>query len=180
MRGDTCNCDGAVIFEHQSDFPDYESCRKKCIDTEGCYYFGLWEENIVGFCRLWKTCGSCNKADFSNKVYQLSSGIQINFVVIGNIIFSVRKFYNRCVSYFNFSLVCSNHPTEWAYKKGWTCETYLDEDYDMARTCREWIANKHCGETCAKFGVITDPNCRIGKEILYHTFLMYLDYTGFE
>ena len=101
LRGDTCNCDGAVIFEHKSDFPDYESCRKKCIDTEGCYYFGLWEENESvgkGLCRLWKTCGSCNKAIFSNKVYQLSTGIQINFVVIGSIIFMMVLLL-ACVSF---------------------------------------------------------------------------------
>ena len=84
LRGDTCNCDATVMFEHKSDFPDYETCRKKCIDTEGCYYFGLWEENASvgkGLCRLWKTCGSCDKALYSNKVYQLSTGTQINFVV---------------------------------------------------------------------------------------------------
>ena len=87
----------------------------------------------------------------------------------------MRKFYSRCVSYSIGSLACSNRPTDWAYKKGWTCETYLDEDYDMVTRCGEWIANKHCGETCAKFGVIADPSCRMGKAILYYTFLMYRD-----
>ena len=92
----------------------------------------------------------------------------------------MRKFYRRCVSYSIVPLVCSNHPTDWAYKKGWTCETYLDEDENsyfdeewMVKRCRMWIADKHCGETCAKFGIITDPSCRMGKEILYDTSLMY-------
>ena len=82
LRGDTCNCDGTIIFEHESDFPDYESCRKKCIGTEGCHYFGIWEPNkhYKGYCRLWNKCGSCNKAERSNKVYQLSTGI--NFILL--------------------------------------------------------------------------------------------------
>ena len=82
----------------------------------------------------------------------------------------MRKFDSRCVSYFNFSLVCSNHPTDWAYKQGWTCETYIDKGYDMIKYCRSWIAYKVCGETCAKFGIVTEPSCRMGKEILYYTF----------
>ena len=77
LRGDTCNCDGTIIFEHESDFPDYESCRKKCLDTEGCHYFGIWTSINKGYCRLWTKCDSCNKAMYPNKVYQLNRGINL-------------------------------------------------------------------------------------------------------
>ena len=82
VRGDTCNCDGKPghsnwIFEHKSDFPDYESCRKKCIGTEGCHYFGIWTSINKGYCRLWKKCETCNEALYPNKVYQLSRGIKL-------------------------------------------------------------------------------------------------------
>ena len=40
----------------------------------------------------------------------------------------------------------------------------------MIKYCRSWIAYKVCGETCAKFGIVTEPSCRMGKEILYYTF----------
>ena len=77
LRGDTCNCDGTIIFEHESDFPDYESCRQKCIDTDGCHFFGIWTSINKGYCRLWEKCDTCNKALYPNKVYQLSTGINV-------------------------------------------------------------------------------------------------------
>ena len=82
VRGDTCNCDGKPghsnwIFEHKSDFPDYESCRQKCIDTDGCHFFGIWTSINKGYCRLWEKCETCNKAMYPNKVYQLSTGINL-------------------------------------------------------------------------------------------------------
>ena len=41
LRGDTCNCDGTIIFEHESDFPDYESCRKNALVQKGVTTLGF-------------------------------------------------------------------------------------------------------------------------------------------
>ena len=57
--------------------------------------------------------------------------------------------------------ICTDHPTEWAIGAGWTCQDYVDKGLNMNAYCSKdaWIENQNCGETCASYGMITDPNC---------------------
>ena len=57
--------------------------------------------------------------------------------------------------------VCSDEPTSWAIGAGWTCPTYVTRGLDMDQYCTQdsWISNGNCGKTCAKFGILNDPDC---------------------
>ena len=46
-----CNCNGNMLINDKDSYPDYESCREKCKETDGCSYFGVWN-NILPSCEL--------------------------------------------------------------------------------------------------------------------------------
>ena len=81
-----CNCRGKVLIESVKDFPDYESCRNKCKETDGCRYFGVWDsiDLVNNLCRGWDSCDKCNTAVYHNQVYELESGKDGQFPVSGH------------------------------------------------------------------------------------------------
>ena len=70
---------------------------------------------------------------------------------------------------------CTNQPPDWAIKNGGTCQSILGIDnVDKAEISKEdycrredWIQNKTCGVSCAKWGLITDPSCSLGKLFIF-------------
>ena len=75
LRGNTCNCNGNILFSSDSAYPDYESCKNKCIETATCQYFGVWDSvSHPDYCRIWDTCEICQTASHYNNVYKLSNG----------------------------------------------------------------------------------------------------------
>ena len=90
----------------------------------------------------------------------------------------MKHYYNDCNTMHKYHLsfdlscivgVCTNKPTPWAINNGWTCQTYVNNGLDMTKYCKSatWKVNKNCGITCAKFGMVTDPNCDDGKAFLF-------------
>ena len=63
---------------------------------------------------------------------------------------------------------CTDKPSDWAIGAGWTCNTYVDNGYDMTEYCskQSWIDERLCGATCIQYGIKTDPNCSPGKNYL--------------
>ena len=85
MRGNTCNCNGNILLNSASAYPDYDSCKNKCVETETCQYFGVWDSvNHPDHCRLWDTCEICQTADNNNIVYRLSSGNALIFIYLNS------------------------------------------------------------------------------------------------
>ena len=70
-----------MLFEHKNAYPDYDSCRKKCQETNDCKYFGVWNATILPtYCRGWDSCDRCIPAGHYNLVYKLESGKYPHFM----------------------------------------------------------------------------------------------------
>ena len=66
-----CTCNGNVVMSEASRYPEYDSCQKKCEETNKCEYFGLWDN---GHCMGWDSCGSCQSCGHRNEVFKQESG----------------------------------------------------------------------------------------------------------
>ena len=70
-----------------------------------------------------------------------------------------------CINQVSLTLIsldgCTYQPTYRSIGVSWTCQDYVEKGLGMDKYCTKdaWIANKNCGQTCAKFGLETDPNC---------------------
>ena len=66
-----CTCNGNVVMNDASRYPEYDSCQKKCEKTSKCEYFGVWDN---GHCMGWDSCGSCQSSGHTNEVFKQESG----------------------------------------------------------------------------------------------------------
>ena len=93
-----CQCNGTVLLNHKTDYPDYESCREKCKETNGCRYFGVWNSTKwPDLCKGWGSCDECEPAWNYNQVYEIDSGK--NAFGLFKQIFSLSNIISDCLSH---------------------------------------------------------------------------------
>ena len=80
-----CNCNGKKLVDSKDTYPDYESCKRKCKETTGCKFFGVWDDSSrLNYCRGWDSCDKCNAASHYNQVYELESGLCLHDLAYRN------------------------------------------------------------------------------------------------
>ena len=61
-----------MVLNEQNGVWDYNSCRERCKETNGCNYIGIWTGGKV--CVGWDICDSCQSSNHKNEVYKVESG----------------------------------------------------------------------------------------------------------